>query len=91
MDKQHPGEILKEILERRKINQQIASEAMLVTQATISRFCGGKSRLTIDLAVRISIFLSDDVRYWLALQNDHDLSLVNMDNYKDVIAIEHIR
>lgn len=91
MEKQHPGEVLKEMLERRKINQQVASEAMSVTQATISRFCGGKSRLTIDLAVRISIFLSDDVRYWLALQNDHDLSLVNMDNYKDVIAIEHIR
>lgn len=66
----HPGQILKEYLGDISITE--ASERLGVTRAMLSRIVNGKSRITPEMAMRLSQSLGTTVAIWLNLQSQYD-------------------
>ena len=70
----HPGEILKELwLEPEGISITKAAEALDVSRKHLSNIVNGKSAITAEMAVRLSIVLGTSAEVWLGHQNAYDL------------------
>jgi len=75
----HPGIIIKEILldESTGLTVTSAAEKLGIDRTTLSRLLNGKSGVSAEMAVRLSMFLDTSPETWLNLQRDYDLCLVN--------------
>ncbi|ANE04027.1 HigA family addiction module antitoxin [Corynebacterium crudilactis] len=72
---QHPGEILSErFLAPRGISHYDLAKTLHIAEATISNFVGGRSDLTVGLAVRLSRAFDLSTQEWIALQRMFDHS-----------------
>ena len=67
------GSIFKSYLERHEITAAKASRCLGVTHSCLSRFINGKSRLTSDMASKISIATDTSIELWLRLQYKEDV------------------
>lgn len=72
----HPGEILKEeFLVPMGISQYKLAKAIHVPDMRISEIVRGKRSLTVDTALRLSVFFGNSPQFWMGLQMDYDLAL----------------
>jgi addiction module HigA family antidote len=70
----HPGEILKELwLEPDGLSITRAAGVLGVGRKRLSNIVNGKSAVTAEIAVRLSIVLGTSAEVWLGHQNAHDL------------------
>ena len=70
----HPGEILKEdLLKKRKISQVQLSRDLQVSFKRINEICQGKRPITLDTALRLSIYFGTSPELWLDLQRDYEI------------------
>jgi len=70
----HPGEILKEeLLIPRGISQSQLAQKLKISFRRINEICQGKRPITIDTALRLSIYFGTSVELWLDLQRDYEL------------------
>lgn len=70
----HPGEILKEeFLEPLNISAYRLAKETHLDQTRISEIIHKKRRITADTALRLARFFGNTPKFWLGLQNDHDL------------------
>lgn len=70
----HPGEILKEeLLIPRGISQSQLAQDLKISFRRINEICQGKRPITIDTALRLSIYFGTSVELWLDLQRDYEL------------------
>lgn len=70
----HPGDVLREELEKQDITLNAAAERVGVSTSTLSRLINRKISLTAELAVKISILCKDDPLTLLTYQNLYDLA-----------------
>lgn len=69
-----PGEILAtEFLQPLGISQYRLAQATGLSQTRISEIVRGKRAITIDTALRLSIALGVDERFWINLQTEFEL------------------
>lgn len=72
----HPGEFISGIyLEPNKISGRELAKALGVAASTLSRVLSGASRITPEMALRLSKALGRSPESWLAMQDAHDLWL----------------
>ncbi len=72
----HPGEIIKELcLEPLNITVTEAAKALGVSRKTLSELLNGHSRISPEMAVRLSIALETSAESWLIQQAQYDLWL----------------
>ena len=72
----HPGEIIKELcLKPLNITVTEAAKALGVSRKTLSELLNGHSRISPEMAVRLSIALDTSAESWLIQQAQHDLWL----------------
>ena len=72
----HPGEIIKELcLEPLGITVTDAAKALGVSRKTLSELLNGHSRISPEMAVRLSIALDTSAESWLIQQAQYDLWL----------------
>jgi addiction module HigA family antidote len=72
----HPGEIIKELcLEPMGITVTDAAKALGVSRKALSELLNGHSRVSPEMAVRLSIALDTSAESWLIQQAQHDLWL----------------
>jgi antitoxin HigA-1 len=70
----HPGEFIAEVyLEPYGISGPVLAEKLDVAPSTLSRIIKGSSRLTPEMALRLSKALGRSPESWLAMQDAHDL------------------
>ncbi|NBD34101.1 MAG: HigA family addiction module antidote protein [Cyanobacteria bacterium] len=73
----HPGEVLlEEFLKPMNLNaNEIALDLKIPTQQ-INDIINHKQRITADVALRLAYFFNMSPRFWLGLQMDYDLDIV---------------
>lgn len=70
----HPGEFILDVyLDPNGISGRELAEKLDVAPSTLSRILKGTSRITPDMALRLSKALGRSPESWLALQDLHDL------------------
>lgn len=72
----HPGEFITEVyLEPNGISGRELAEKLDVAASTLSRVLKGGSRVTPEMALRLSKAIGRSPESWLAMQDTHDLWL----------------
>jgi addiction module HigA family antidote len=70
----HPGDFIQEIyLDPHGISGRELAEKLDVAPSTLSRILKGSSRVTPEMALRLSKALGRTPESWLSLQDAHDL------------------
>ncbi len=70
----HPGEFISGIyLEPNNISGRVLAEKLGVAASTLSRVLNGTSRVTPEMALRLSKSIGRSPESWLAMQDAHDL------------------
>lgn len=70
----HPGEFITEVyLEPHEISGRELAEKLDVAASTLSRILKGTSRVTPEMALRLSKAIGRSPESWLAMQDAHDL------------------
>ena len=70
----HPGEFISGIyLEPNGVSGREPAEKLDVSASTLSRVLNGTSRVTPEMALRLSKALGRSPESWLAMQDNHDL------------------
>ncbi len=70
----HPGEFIASVyLEPRGISGRALAEKLDVAASTLSRILKGNSRITPEMALRLSKAVGRSAESWLAMQDLHDL------------------
>lgn len=70
----HPGEFITDIyLEPNGISGRELAEKLDVAASTLSRILKGSSRITPEMALRLSKAVGRTPESWLAMQDAHDL------------------
>lgn len=73
----HPGEFITGIyLEPNGISGRELATTLDVAASTLSRVLNGSSRITPEMALRLSKALGRTPESWLAMQDSHDLWVV---------------
>ena len=72
----HPGEFITEVyLEPFGVSGRELAARLDVSASTLSRVLSGASRVTPEMALRLSTSLGRSAESWLAMQDGHDLWL----------------
>ena len=72
----HPGEFITDIyLEPNGISGRELADKLDVAASTLSRILNGSSRVTPEMALRLSKAIGRSPESWLAMQDAHDLWL----------------
>ena len=72
----HPGRILlQEFLEPMGISQYRLAKDINVPARRINEIIKEKRSITIDTAIRLSLFFGTSSAFWLGLQTDYDLDM----------------
>ncbi|MBV6319995.1 HigA family addiction module antitoxin [Duganella violaceipulchra] len=75
----HPGEFITEIyLEPNGISASELAVVLDVAASTLNRILKGTSRITPEMALRLSKAIGRSPESWLAMQNNHDLCLARL-------------
>jgi len=70
----HPGEVIRELcLEPLGITVTAAAKALGIARKTLSQLLNGKSGITPDMAIRLSIAFNTTPESWLDQQMQYDL------------------
>lgn len=81
----HPGELLKEYLDGTSVTN--AAKALGITRANLSRIINGRTGISADMAIRLSIALKTTPEFWLNLQVQHDLWLASQQERPEIHSL----
>jgi len=86
----HPGEFIKEVyLKELDISEREVAAKLKVSPSTLNRLIKGKSNLTPEMALRLSITLGRSPESWLSMQDNHSLWVVSKElNLDDVERLQ---
>ena len=73
----HPGEVLQDELDELKVTQVALANHINVLPKTINEICRGKRGISAEMAMKLSQALGASPQFWLNLQNNWELSLVD--------------
>ena len=83
----HPGEVLKDELDDIGLTQTALATHIGVLPKTINEICRGKRGISAEMAMKLSKALGGSPQFWLNLQNNWEISKINVDTYG---TIKHI-
>lgn len=70
----HPGKVIKRMLiEGAHLSVTEAAKALKVGRVTLSRLLNGKSGISPEMAVRLSLALNTSSEMWINMQSMYDL------------------
>lgn len=70
----HPGEFIREVyLEPLSVSHRAIAQKLKVSPSTFTRLVNGYSRVSPEMALRLSITLGRTPESWLTMQNNYDL------------------
>jgi antitoxin HigA-1 len=72
----HPGRLLKRELTARKLSANRLSLDIGVPSGRVTDILNGRRSITADTAVRLGRYFSNSAQFWLGLQSQYDIALV---------------
>lgn len=89
-DPPHPGEFIAEVyLEPFSVSGRDLARRLGVAASTLSRVLSGSSRVSPEMALRLSKVLGRSAESWLAMQDAHDLWVARRSiDLDDVLPIQ---
>ena len=80
----HPGLVLKEYIDGTSVTE--VAQRLNITRSMLSRILNGKSSITAEMAVKLSILLGTSSKMWLGMQEDYDLWQAKQRNIYDCVV-----
>ncbi len=84
----HPGVFLQELIDDTGITAYKLAKDTHMPATRISEIVNGNRRVTVDTAMRLSVYFGNSAQYWLNLQNTYELSTHEIENIQP-LAIGH--
>ncbi|MCF6353777.1 MAG: HigA family addiction module antitoxin [Candidatus Polarisedimenticolaceae bacterium] len=85
----HPGEVIKELcIEPLGLSVTEAAKALGVSRKTLSCIINGKSGISPEMAVRLSIAFNTSSESWLNQQSQYDLWLA--EQHRDELRVKRL-
>lgn len=82
-----PGEILlTEFMEPHGISQTKLAGDLDIPQSRIADIIKGRRGVTVDTAMRLSIYFSTSVKFWLNLQSNYDIEKAEHSGAVEIIT-----
>jgi len=82
-----PGEILlTEFLEPNGISQTKIAGDLDIPQSRITEIIKGQRAITVDTAIRLSVYFKTTINFWLNLQNNFDIEKAERSGDVEAIA-----
>ena len=72
----HPGRLLKRELTARRLSANRLSLDIGVPSGRITDILGGRRAITADTAVRLGRYFGNSAQFWLDLQSQYDIGVV---------------
>ena len=69
----HPGELIKETMETLNLSARALAKALDVAPSTVQRLISGKSDISPEMAIRLSIVIGSSEQVWMGMQDAYDL------------------
>lgn len=86
----HPGEFIAEVyLEPNGISARQLAAKLAVAASTLNRVLNGSSRVSPEMALRLSMVVGRSPGSWLAMQDNYDLWLAKQ--HVDLTSLEKMR
>ena len=79
-----PGRLLKHEIKARGLGANRLALALGVPSDRITDILNDRRSITADTAVRLGRYFSNRPRFWLALQSQYDLALVERDRGEEI-------
>lgn len=79
-----PGRLLKREIEARGLSANRLALALGVPSGRITDVLNGRRSITADTAVRLGRYFGNRPRFWLALQSQYDLAVVERDRGEEI-------
>ncbi len=88
----HPGYYIEDLLEELEITQEEMAYRLDITPKNLSELINGKTILSENIAIKLSVMLGTSIEIWLNLQNKYDLVCAEIkkaelqDNEKELLS-----
>jgi addiction module HigA family antidote len=80
----HPGRLLKRELAARKLSANRLSLDIGVPSGRITDILNGRRAITADTAVRLGRYFSNNAQFWLDLQSQYDIGIVQREKGAEI-------
>jgi len=85
----HPGRLLRRELEARGLSANRLALALGVPSGRITDILNGRRSITADTAVRLGRYFGNEPRFWLDLQSQYDIALVEQERGTEITRRVH--
>ena len=82
----HPGEILAEELRELGLSARAFADALGVPHNRIAAILRGRRSITADTALRLGRYFGTTAKFWLTLQQSHDLKVAERERGRTIRA-----
>jgi addiction module HigA family antidote len=80
----HPGRLLKRELNARELSANRLALDIGVPSGRISDILNGRRSITADTAVRLGRYFGNSAQFWLDLQSQYDIEIVERDSGSEI-------
>jgi addiction module HigA family antidote len=80
----HPGRLLKRELNARSLSANRLSLDLGVPSGRITDILNGRRSITADTAVRLGRYFGNAAQFWLDLQSQHDIAIVERERGAEI-------
>jgi addiction module HigA family antidote len=87
----HPGRFLKRELEARGLSANQIALDLGVPSGRITDILNGRRAITADTAVRLGRYFGNGAQFWLDLQSQYEIGVVERDRGADIARRVHPR
>ena len=82
----HPGRLLKRELAARGLSANRLALDIGVPSGRITDILNGRRSITADTAIRLGRYFANRAQFWLDLQSQHDIAVVERDRGEDIAS-----
>jgi antitoxin HigA-1 len=82
----HPGRLLKLELRSRRLSANRLAIALGVPSGRITDILNGRRSISAETAVRLGRYFGNGPRFWLDLQTQYDIAVVQRERGKEIAA-----
>jgi addiction module HigA family antidote len=80
----HPGRLLKRELKSRSLSANRLALDLGVPSGRITDILNGRRSITADTAVRLGRYFSQDAQFWLDLQSQYDIAVIEREHGAEI-------
>ncbi len=80
----HPGSLLRRELKARELSANRLALDLSVPSGRIADILNGRRSITADTAVRLGRYLGNRAQFWLDLQSQYDISVIEREHGAEI-------